>query len=226
MQNAISAVRTGEMGIKKASGVFHVPKTTLRRRARDKNKLAKDGMKDLGGIRPVFTEAMELDLVNYITNMEVMLFGLTINDIRSLAYQVAQRNGLSDAFGNDKDKVGRDWLNGFLRRHPQIALRTPEATSAARARGFNKVSVGKFFDILESAFDKHHFAPNNIYNVDETGMTTVQGKGSKILALKGRRQVGCLTSAERGQLVTMVACMSVTGAFVPPLFIFPRVRMK
>jgi len=41
--NADSAVRTGQMGIKKASGVFRVPKTTLRRRARDKNKLAKDG---------------------------------------------------------------------------------------------------------------------------------------------------------------------------------------
>jgi len=66
MDNAVSAVRTGEMGIKKASGVFCVPKTTLRRRARDKNKLAKDGTKDLGGKRPVFTEAMEQDLVNHV----------------------------------------------------------------------------------------------------------------------------------------------------------------
>ena len=78
MQNAVSAVRTGEMGIKKASGVFCVPKTTLRRRARDKNKLAKDGTRDLGGKRPVFTEAMERDMVNYVTAMEVMLFVLTL----------------------------------------------------------------------------------------------------------------------------------------------------
>jgi len=74
--------------------------------------------------------------------------------------------------------------------------------------------------------DKHNFAPQNIYNVDETGMTTVQGTGSKIMAMKGRRQVGCLTSAERGQLVTVVVCMNVTGTFLPPLFIFPRQRMK
>jgi hypothetical protein len=113
---------------------------------------------------------MELDIYG------MMLFRLTINDIRSLVYQLAQRNSLSYAFGTDKDKVGRDWLNGFLRRYPQIALRTPEATSAARARGFNKVAVGHCFDLLESACDKHHFAPNNIYTVDETGMTTVQGK--------------------------------------------------
>ena len=33
-------------------------------------------------------------------------------------------------------------------------------------------------------------------------------------------------SAERGQLVTAVICMSVTGSFIPPLFIFSRVRMK
>src|SRR5688572_27487890 len=80
--------------------------------------------------------------------------------------------------------------------------------------------------MYESLIDKNHFTPNNIYNIDETGMTTVQGTGAKILALKGRRQVGCLTSAERGQLVTVVACMNVTGLFVPPLFIFPRHRMK
>ena len=33
-------------------------------------------------------------------------------------------------------------------------------------------------------------------------------------------------SAERGQLVTVVICMSLTGSFIPPLFIFPRVRIK
>ena len=40
-----------------------------------------------------------------------------------------------------------------------------------------------------------------------------------------RRQVESVVSAERGQLVTAVICMSVTGSF-PTVFIFPRVRVK
>jgi len=44
--------------------------------------------------------------------------------------------------------------------------------------------------------------------------------------MKERRQVGCLTSRERGQLVTVVVCMNATGTFILPLFIFPRKHMK
>ena len=71
-----------------------------------------------------------------------------------------------------------------------------------------------------------HFTHNNIYNVNETGMTTVQGKSSKVIAMRGRRQVGAITSAECGKLIAVEICMSATDAFIPPLFIFPRMRMK
>ena len=74
--------------------------------------------------------------------------------------------------------------------------------------------------------DKYKFPPQQIFNCDETGITTVQGKPSKVLAKTGRRQVGGLVSAERGQLVLVEICMNITGTFIPPLFVFPRVRMK
>ena len=74
--------------------------------------------------------------------------------------------------------------------------------------------------------DEHKFPPDKIYNVDETGITTVQSRPSKIVALQGRKQVGSQTSAEHGVLATTEICMSATGSFVPPLFVWPRVRMK
>ena len=46
--------------------------------------------------------------------------------------------------------------------------------------------------------DKYKFSPQRIFNCDKTGITTVQGKPSKVLAKTGRRQVGGLVSAERG----------------------------
>ena len=51
------------------------------------------------------------------------------------------------------------------------------------------MSVSKFFDLLESEMDKHKFTPDRIYNVDETGVTTVPNKPSKVLSLKGKKQV-------------------------------------
>ena len=49
---------------------------------------------------------------------------------------------------------------------------------------------------------------------------------TKILAKKGKRQIGSITSMERGQTVTIICSNNAAGSFVPPGFIFPRVRMK
>ena len=45
--------------------------------------------------------------------------------------------------------------------------------------------------------DQHKFQAQDIYNLDETGCTTVQKPGN-VVAPKGVKQVGSVTSAERG----------------------------
>ena len=71
---------------------------------------------------------------------------------------------------------------------------------------------------------KHN--PARLYNCDESDITIVQHKHTKILGLNGKRQIPSLQSAERGLLVTVVNCMSPTGHFIPPLLVFPRKNMK
>lgn len=122
--------------------------------------------------------------------------------------------------------AGEDWLSGFLKRHPELSFRRPEPTSTARAMAFNKVAVNEFFTLLESVVEKHGLTPERIYNVDETGVSTVPKSQSNILSLKGQRQVGCLSSAERGQLVTAEICFNAVGTYIPPMLIYARKRMK
>lgn len=61
--------------------------------------------------------------------------------------------------------------------------------------------------------------------MDESGLSTVQ-RPQKVLATAGRKQVGAITSAERGSNVTVVCCMNAAGSYVPPFMIFPRKNMK
>ena len=61
--------------------------------------------------------------------------------------------------------------------------------------------------------------------MDESGFTTVQ-KPDKVIAEKGSRVVGKATSAERGQLVTVICCMNAIGTYVPPMFVFPRKTLR
>ena len=70
---------------------------------------------------------------------------------------------------------------------------------------------------------RHKFPPEAIYNMDETGVTTVQ-RPSKVIAQKGVKQIGKMTSVERGELVTVACVVNAIGTALPPMIIFPRVR--
>lgn len=228
MERAVEAVVTREMGYKKAAEQFGLPQTTLERYVAKKKRDAANFKVDKtsGKFQCVFTELQERELEDYLLSMEARLFGLTIKDLRKLAYQLAVLNNCAERFNSEKGLAGTDWVEGFLKRHPKISLRKPEATSGARAMGFNKIAVSQFFTLLEETVDKYKLTGDRIYNCDETGITVNPKGHSKILSSKGKRQVGILTSAERGQTVTVEVCFSAAGAYMPPLLVFPRKRMQ
>ena len=85
-------------------------------------------------------------------------------------------------------------------------------------------NVDKFFKLLENLMDLHHFTAHRVFNVDETGITTVQNKPPKLSQKKERSKSA--TSADRRTLTTAMICMSAEGSYVPPMLIFPRMRMN
>jgi hypothetical protein len=44
----------------------------------------------------------------------------------------------------------------------------------------------------------------------------------KVIAVKGCKQVGQITSRERGELVALCGIVSAAGVALPPVFVFPR----
>lgn len=208
-----------------ASKTFKVPQATLRRHALKQNKRIPPAAKGLGRFQVTFPLQIERQLVEHIKLLETRMFGLTRTMVQELAFELAEKNGFAHSFNKEKGKAGQEWLDGFLRRHKDISLRKPEPTSAARAQAFNRPQVKKFFDNYQEYIDKYKFNANRIYNVDESGLSTVQ-RPQKILATTGRKQVGAITSAERGSNVTVVCCMNAAGSYVPPFMIFPRKNMK
>ncbi|KAG5875351.1 hypothetical protein JTB14_017482 [Gonioctena quinquepunctata] len=72
---------------------------------------------------------------------------------------------------------------------------------------------------------KYKFSPDRIVNTDESGVSTVM-QAPRIITKSGMKQVGQCVSSERGTLVTFCGIITATGVAIPPLYIFPRVRMK
>lgn len=225
MKKAVDAVLKKEMGYFKAAKYFSVPQTTLEDYVRkcknsdlDINKIINQSI----GRKPVLPQEIENELARYSQVMDERYYGLRSSDIRSIAFQLALRNRLPNDFNKNMGTAGKKWLRGFLKRHPKLTFRTPEKLSVARAKGFTKEKVNAFFKLLKDDAKILDFPPRRIYNCDETGITVVQGRTSKVLSIKGKKSVSTISSAERGALMTIVTCMSPTGHFVPPLVIFPR----
>ena len=122
--------------------------------------------------------------------------------------------------------AGRDWLYGFLKRHPGLSFRTPEPTALSRLTGFNRVQMGRFYDNLETMMEKHEYPPKRVYNMDKTGFSTCASKKEKVLAKKVVKQVGKVDSAKEGETITGLCCFSAAGGHIPPCLIFKRKRMQ
>lgn len=204
--------------MRSAAKAMNIPFSSLQKRLKHKNS----SEPRLGRL-PVFTADAERVLADRIKYLSSIFYGVTANQIRKAAYQYAEELKISHNFDTSANMAGRDWLDGFLKRN-NISVRKPEATSINRITAFNKEEVQLFYSLLGDLMDKYKFTPNHIYNCDETGISTVQDPG-KILAPKGMKRVGSITSWERGKNITLLCTMSAVGGFVPPMFIFPRKRM-
>ncbi|KAJ8949557.1 hypothetical protein NQ318_016187 [Aromia moschata] len=154
-----------------------------------------------------------------------LYYGLSPLQIRGAAYEFAEANNIKHSFNKTRKLAGKDWLYGFLKRNTSVSIRKPEATSLNRVTAFNKDEVQMFYSNLETLMEKYNFTSSKIFNMDETGISTVQDPGT-IVAEKGQRRVGSVTSYERGKNITVICAVSSSGTYIPPMFIYPRKRMS
>ncbi|XP_041983266.1 uncharacterized protein LOC121736248 [Aricia agestis] len=218
MARAIKDVQENLGSVKFVANKYGLPRTTLRRHLKTGCSIKK-----LGRFTTVFTLQQEEELLEYVFHLDSLFFGMTKEDFLQLVFQCAEVNNIPHPFM--KGTAGHDFYKGFIKRHPDLTLRQPEPTSKARARGFNKTQVYRFFDLLEAEIEKHQIDATRLYNMDETGIQTSSNKPPKVLTKVGKRQVGHIASTERGRTTTVICCCNAAGSFVPPLMIFARKRM-
>jgi len=165
LQAAIDDIKANKLSLRKAAAVYGVPYVTIRRHLL--GLVLKPGR--LGRFQTVLDEKFEQELATYVIDMQQRFYGLSSIQLQRLAFDLAVKNGISHPFNAQKGRAGKDWISGFLRRHPNISFRTPEATSLSRATGFNQVQVQRFYSNLRKVLEDEKLSAQQIYNVDETG---------------------------------------------------------
>ncbi|XP_047108578.1 uncharacterized protein LOC124777278 [Schistocerca piceifrons] len=216
---SLDAIKSGRKigGVSRAFGIHEtIPRTRMKAKNTEGPKLRSN---------PTFSTEQENEIRDHVITMAKLFYSITCIQLRKIAFEYAEANNIANNFDKSSRLAGKDWLALFLKRNPSISMRKPKATSINRIQTFNEEEVNAYFKNLENVFEKYKFIEGQVFNVDETGINTVQ-KPERILAPKGVKQIGGATSWESGKNVTVICCFSAAGSYIPPTFIFPRKRMS
>ena len=160
------------------------------------------------GPKPYLNEVEEKDLTGFLEVTSSIGYGKTRKQIKAVAETVAREKGILW-----KERISDGWFRRFFERQPQLTLRKGDRTAFVRMSAMqNNEALDSYFRELKRIFDDEHKLldkPENIYNVDETGMP-LDHRAPHILAKKGQKKVRCATSGNKSQ-VTVVGCINAVG---------------
>lgn len=130
----------------------------------------------------IFSVGQEKELMTYVLRASDIYYGLSIEELRTLAYQYARviKTKYPGSWDTNQ-KASKDWYYSFMNRHKNLSLRTPEQISQNRAKSFNKENVDAFFDNLHRVMNTPG-EPHRIWNMDECGFPTVPTKTVKTVS--------------------------------------------
>ncbi|XP_072377918.1 uncharacterized protein [Diabrotica undecimpunctata] len=126
-----------------------------------------------------------------------------------------------------ENRPGRTWLSAFLKRNPNISLRTSEGVTSASSN-INQRDITKWFDNIKSYLNKKGLSdvlqdPTRIFNGDETCFYLCP-KNKKVLAMKGSRNVYEIEHNPKVNL-TVMFIFSAIGNILPPMIIYSHKRL-
>lgn len=225
--HAAKLVQVEKKTIYEASKTSGVPYNSLKRFLKGNPDLSKQNALIPKTGKPFALNVQrEQELYKYIIKMQELGFGLTVVQIRKLAYTLAKIDGREKFFSKAKETASKWWWGYFSKRY-QLCLRVPENLSAYRASCANPVLISDFYDKLELLVTSLNVntpvLKNHIWNVDETGLQFVV-KPNKVVTAIGKKYIYKRSWGERGETTTLVGCVCANGSWIPPFVIFKGVR--
>ena len=215
LNNALLLVEEKGASIRAASREYGIPKSTLHDHCTGKAK------RFVRGPTPYLTPAEEQQLADWAVQMGRIGYGRTKEQISSAVKKLLDRYGRQNPFVDNRP--GKDWWYAFLRRHPELTMRSPEHLQLARASACSKEVLSKWYVAFKQFVELNGVSvPARVWNADETGCPLCP-KSGKVLALSGTKDVYQATSNSKEQITTLCA-ISAAGNTIPPMHIFSGQR--
>lgn len=212
MQLALAKHQAGQYpNLSQAAAAHGVARSTLSDRSRGRRS-KKDAYTNLQTLPP----AAETALVEHIRHSSANGFPLNAADVRSLANSLAR--GVPGC--SKPPEVGKEWLRGFLLRHPSIRSCWSRCLENARVRSADPEAIRQWYNRLQEIIHEYQISSENIFNMDETGFMFGQGASQRVLVPDNSAQTSRF-KAQPGnrESATAIECIGSGGQVLPPLII-------
>ena len=119
-------------------------------------------------------------------------------------------------------------MQAFLRRHGNLAVRTLERVSKARAHIIEPY-IRNWFNRLTKELNDLGCSeilnePSRVFNTDETCIQLCPSTG-RVMSFRGRKNVYEISPGPEKSTLTFLGTFNAAGEIVAPTMIFPYVRL-
>src|SRR5437667_79626 len=86
------------------------------------------------------------------------------------------------------DDIVQQWVQRFLRRHPELASVRPRSIDAVGVKDTSPEQLQHWFDDFEKVLAEFNIKPENIYNKDESGVAIGEKEAGRCISNARVRQ--------------------------------------
>jgi hypothetical protein len=189
-----------------------VPRSTLHRR-----KHGGASIEVKAQSQQYLTPDEEKAMVKFLLLMSSFGHPVRIKYIPSLAFSIARRR--STAIKSIKPP-GKNWPRAFERRHKELKARKVRAIDWKRHENNIYPKMTEWFEVIEKVLEDPAVLPENVYNMDETGVMLSKLGSIKVFVGRDDRRDYRGAGVKR-TMVTAIECISADGRSLLPLIIWP-----
>lgn len=179
-----------------------VPLTTVWHRAH-----GRPSKEDKAQRQQYLTPSEEKALVNFLLRRADLGCPVRVKFLPSLAFSISRRPTTTDGAIEPPNK---NWPQAFERRHPGLKLRRVRAMDWNRNDKDIYDKITHWFEVIENELCRPDIVPQNVYNMDETGIMLSMQASVKVLVGKDDRRDYRGTGLAR-KMVTAIECVSASG---------------
>lgn len=159
----------------------------------------------------------EKALVAFLLLMSSFGQPVRIKYIPTLAFSIARRRSPAS---RPKKPPGKNWAQAFGKRHPELKAKRIRSIDWKRHEIHIYDKVTEWFEVISQVLQDPAILPQNVYNMDETGVMLSMLGSVKVLI--GRDDVrGYRGAGVKRTMVTAIECVSADGRSLHPLIIWP-----